>query len=69
MAYSYYPLIPACIEYYTCRFENLKFSMEKELMEHVLKGRATRRDQTMLHVSVAVCLIYIYMNCVDCDEI
>jgi hypothetical protein len=24
--------------------ENLKFTMEKEVMEHVLKGRATCRD-------------------------
>jgi hypothetical protein len=49
--------------------ENLKFTMEKEVMDHVRKGREICRDKTMLHVSVAVCLIYNYMNCVDGDEI
>jgi hypothetical protein len=49
--------------------ENLKFTMEKEVMECVLKERATCRDKTMLQVSVTVCLIYTYMKCVDGDEI
>jgi hypothetical protein len=49
--------------------ENLKFMMEKEVMERVLKGRATCRDKTMLQVSGMVCLIYTYMICVDGDEI